>query len=375
MAEKRFSLKDHLFNRETVGRLADWLAVADPGFDRDGFVGSIMTAMPDLELKQRITLIADVLGEHLPSDFEAAATLIETALPPPLDPTLTDDDFGEFIIAPLGDYVARRGLGEEHYEISIGLIEQLTMRFSMESYIRPFLLAHPERTMAVLAKWAGSDNYHVRRLVSEGTRPRLPWASRIPIEIDRPIPLLDQLHADPTRYVTRSVANHINDIAKIDSTLAVETLGRWQRAGEQAPRELSWMTRHALRTLVKQGDPDAMSLLGYSTDPEVEAVSLEIEPEVEIGDVLEFEVELVATRDEPLLVDYVIDFVKKNGQTRPKVFKLKQIEMRAGETRTLAKRHRLPASATTFTLYPGIHRLSVMVNGTVMASGQFELTN
>jgi len=136
------------------------------------------------------------------------------------------------------------------------------------------------------------------------------------------------------------------------------------------------MTRHALRTLIKSGDPSAMRLLGYSPDAAIDVDSLEVRaPDgvVRIGDVLEFGVTITARSDERLLIDYVIDFVKKNGSTRPKVFKLRQIKMAKDEKRTLEKKHRLPASATTFTLYPGTHSVSLMVNGNILASTTFEL--
>jgi len=373
---ERFSLKDHLFNEETIGRLADRFDDAYPAFDRDQFETDVFAAMPSLELKQRITKIADVLAGQLPEDFEDAADVIGMALPPPLDPSLSDDDFGEFIIAPLGDYVARWGIGAKNYGTSIALLKQLTMRFSMEGYIRPFLAEYPEQTLSTLATWADDPNYHVRRLVSEGTRPTLPWAQRIPIDVQVPIPLLDKLHADPTRYVTRSVANHINDISKIDSELALSTLQSWNRAGLQDPKELTWMTRHAVRTLIKKGHPAAMEMLGYPPNPAIEVDTLAVlttDGVVRIGDVLEFEMTITANSDERLLVDFVIDFVKKNGSTRPKVFKLKQIEMAKGENRILKKKHRLPASATTFVLYPGTHSLSIMVNGNALARTDFEL--
>jgi len=373
---ERFSLKDHLFNEETVGRLAGRFDNSYPLFDRDRFETDVFAAMPSLELKQRITMIADVLADQLPEDFDEAAGVIGMALPPPLDPALSDDDFGEFTIAPLGDYVARWGIGQENYETSIALLKELTMRFSMEGYIRPFLASYPDETLDTLTTWADDPNYHVRRLVSEGTRPTLPWASRIPIDIKAPIPLLDKLQADPTRFVTRSVSNHLNDISKIDSELAVGTLERWKEAGRQEPKELAWMTRHALRSLIKRGDPAAMQLLGYSISPAIEVESLVVHTSdgvVRIGDVLEFAVTVNAKSDERLLVDYVIDFVKKNGSTRSKVFKLRQFELIKDEERTLEKRHRLPASATTFTLYPGTHSLSVMVNGNVMATTEFQL--
>ena len=376
MTEKRFSLKDHLFNEKSVGRLADSLADADLAFDRDRFMASVMEAMPELELKQRITMISDVLSDQLPDDYESAARIIERALPPPLDPSLSDDDFGEFIIAPLGDYVARWGLAAADYDTSIALLKELTMRFSMEGYIRPFLVEYPDQTMATLTVWAEDSNYHVRRLVSEGTRPTLPWASRIPVDIETPIPLLDKLHADATRYVTRSVSNHLNDISKIDPQLAFSTLQTWQDADLQDPKELEWMIRHALRSLIKQGDPAAMQLLGFSPTPAVAVDSLDVHaPDgvVQIGDVLKFGTTITAKGNERLLIDYVIDFVKKNGSTRPKVFKLKQIELNKGESRTLEKKHRLPASATTFTLYPGTHAVSIKVNGNVLATTDFDL--
>ena len=373
---ERFSLKDHLFNPQTVGWLAGLLADVDPAFDRDGFEAEVLSAMPELELKQRISMIAEVLATHLPEDFEQAAGVIASALPPPLDPSLSDDDFGEFVIAPLGDYVARWGLDPADYETSVALLKELTMRCSMEGYIRPFLTEYPDETLSRLTLWADDPNYHVRRLVSEGTRPTLPWAPRIPMEIGTPIPLLDKLHADPTRYVTRSVSNHLNDISKIDSALAISTLERWHETGLQDSKELDWMTRHALRSLIKQGDPKAMQLLGYSPNPAISVDSLVVNAPggvVRIGDVLEFEVTITAGSDERLLVDYVIDFVKKNGDRRSKVFKLRTIEMTTGEKRTLEKKHRLPASATTFTLYPGMHAVSVKVNGNVLARTEFEL--
>jgi hypothetical protein len=185
--------------------------------------------------------------------------------------------------------------------------------------------------------------------------------------------LLDKLYADPTRYVTRSVANHVNDISKIDSELAISTLERWQATGLQDQGEMDWMTRHALRSLIKRGDPDAMLLLGYSPEPQIEIESLVADATAQIGEQLVFSVTIKAFADEPLLVDYVVDFVKKNGSRKSKVFKLKKIMMAEGESATLEKKHRLPASATTFTLYPGTHAVSIMVNGNVMVTAEFDL--
>ncbi|MEM7441510.1 MAG: hypothetical protein AAF393_18145, partial [Pseudomonadota bacterium] len=204
MAESNFSLKDQLFNAQTVEWLANqFRASLDPA----AFKAEVMERMLDLELKQRVAWIAEVLARHLPQDFPAAADAIEAALPPALDPTKTDDDFGDFILAPLGDYVATHGLDEANVSRALTALHQITQRFSMEFAIRFFLRDWPEETGKTLEVWAQDTNYHVRRLASEGTRPRLPWAPRVKVDEGLRDRLLDQLHADPTRYVTRSVAN------------------------------------------------------------------------------------------------------------------------------------------------------------------------
>ncbi|REK15963.1 MAG: hypothetical protein DWQ40_09825 [Actinobacteria bacterium] len=369
--EERFSLKDHLFNKEKVDYLSGLLEEAVEGFDRARFSRTVVSGMADLELKQRVAFIAGVLTDYLSPDFETAAKQISNALPPPLDPTLTDDDFGDFILAPFGQYVQDHGL--EHFDISMGLIKEITKRFSMEGPIRPFIDAYPGQTLEVLQTWARDENYHVRRLVSEGTRPLLPWAPRISLDVRDPLPLLDLLHADPTRYVTRSVANHLNDIAKIEPGLTVDTLRRWRSEAKQDPAELDWMTNHALRTLIKRGDPAAMELLGYSPQPSVEARLDVATPIVRPGEALEFSVDLRAGREENLIVDYTIDFVKKSGATSGKVFKLKRLSMESDEDLTLVKRHPLRANATTYSLYPGLHSVTVMVNGVALATADFEV--
>ena len=373
MAE-RFSLKDHLFNKDKVAYLAGLFADADRSFDADGFQAAVMSRMLDLELKDRIFWIAEVLGDHLPRDFMQAVAVIENALPPPLDPTLSDDDFGDFIFAPLGEYVAAHGI-EDHRDRALDALERITQRFSMEWPIRPFLNRWPEETLGRMRAWAGHDNYHVRRLVSEGSRPKLPWGTAVKINYREGLALLDLLYADPTRFVTRSVANHLNDVTKKDPALVLDTLARWKVEGRQTPKELEWMTRHALRTLVKQGDPAAMEHLGYPANPPVEVETLTIAPgTVAIGGTAEITIVLRAGADTRVIVDYAMHFRKANGSTAPKVFKVADRALAAGETVTLAKRHRFKGDATTFKLYPGAQSVEVQVNGKRLARAAFELS-
>ena len=368
-----FSRKDHLFNADTVGRLGGHFEDAGV-FEASPFVTDVLADMGPLELKARINLIAAVLARYLPDDFSTAAQAILAALPPPLDPTLQDDDFGHFIYAPLGVYVENHGL-EEHCELGLDVLEHVTQRFSMEYSIRAFLNRWQDATLERMQDWVRHDHYHVRRLVSEGTRPKLPWGQAIGVVPAQSLPLLDSLHADPTRFVTRSVANHLNDISKKDPSTVIARLANWQDAGQQHSKELGWMRKHALRGLIKAGDPAAMAHLGYRPDLPVDLSHFSITPgTLARGDSAEIKLTLQVDDDAPLIVDYVVDFVKANGQTAPKVFKMKVLEAKAGQPVTLRKKHVFKDNATTFTLYPGAHALHVQVNGRVIATLPFTLT-
>jgi 3-methyladenine DNA glycosylase AlkC len=370
MAEK-YSMKDDFFNAETVAYLGGLFVLH---LDVDRFQSDVMARLLDLELKERIDWIAQVLSDHLPVSFEAKADAIFDSLPPPLDPTRVDDDFGKFIYAPLGVVVENHGV-EAHRDLSFRLLEAITKRFSMEWSIRVFLNRWPEETMAQMAVWADNENYHVRRLVTEGTRPKLPWGQGIAIDPTRMIPLLDRLHVDRTRYVTRSVANHMNDIAKFEPKLVVDTLRRWQLEARQDAKELAWMTRHATRTLVKDGDAGALALLGYDPNPPISNVTLMLSTQqLRIDETLEFTTSLTAETDAPLILDYTVDFVKSNGKTAPKVFKFKTFTLKAGVPQTLTKRHHFKGSATTFKLYPGEHAIILTANGKPIARAEFDVS-
>lgn len=372
-----FSLKDHLFNRAKVRYLAELFVGADATFDAKAFEERVMSKLPELELKARIEWIGECLAERLPTDFERAAVVLHRSLPPPLDPTKTDDDFGDFIFAPLGAYVVKYGRTRAHVKTSLSLLEAITQRFSMEDAIRYFITDFEKETLVALRRWTKHAHYHVRRLVSEGTRPLLPWSGRIALASEKVIPFLDILYADPTRYVTRSVANHVNDIAKRDPALALATLARWQKEGKQEAKEMDWMMRHSLRTLVKEGNSEALALLGYESAPQVRVARFFVSPgsqKIVPGEYLVFSFTLKTSADERLMIDYVIDFQKSGGKRGQKVFKLKQLNVKAGETYEIKKRHLFPKDATTVRLYPGPHSVTLQINGARFARADFHLT-
>jgi 3-methyladenine DNA glycosylase AlkC len=368
-----FLLKDHLFNPGSVAELAAEYGARVAGFDADGFVAECVPSLAGKELLERLDWIADCVEARLATTFAEMADQLEAAMPVALDPSKQDDDFGRFIHAVPGILAVRHGL-ELHRDRALDLLHAATKRFSMEFYIRPFVNRWPKETLARLQIWANDENYHVRRLVSEGLRPRLPWAKSITLDPMAPMSYLDHLHADPTRYVTRSVANHLNDIAKFDPGRVVATLEDWRVQARQDDKELTWMTRHALRTLVKLGDPKALALLGYDADAQVTLTSMTLCPQnPAIGEVMTLEAELCADALTPVVVDYVIWFRKSDGSEAPKVFKIKQAEIAPGRPLTLTKKHRFKGDATTFRLYPGAHRLALQVNGRQLKSIAFDL--
>lgn len=370
-----FSLKDQLFNASTLGDLAAEYSAALPDFDAQSFLTEVLSGLEGRELMARLDWIADCVEKRLAGDFPTMASQLEAAMPDRLDPTLRDDDFGRFIHAVPGILAVRHGL-ETHASRALDLLHEATQRFSMEFYIRPFLDRWPEDTLARLSQWATDENYHVRRLVSEGTRPKLPWAKKITLDPLVPLPFLTTLHADSTRFVTRSVANHLNDIAKFDGDLVVATLRDWRTQGRQVSKELDWMTRHALRTLVKQGHVGALELLGFHADAPAKVASLVLaETRVPIGSALEISLTLAtdAPHDVPVMVDYILRFHRPKGGAGEKVFKLKQTKLPKNGQVLLTKKHPLKGDTTTFRLYPGPHTVAIQVNGRVLDEVAFEL--
>jgi hypothetical protein len=178
-----FSLKDHLFNADTLGQLAAEYAAGLPGFDAGGVPRPGAAGLAERGLLERIDWIADCLEPHLAPISRPWPIRWRPPCPRRSTPPCTDDDFGQFIHAIPGVLAVRHGMSDAHLPRALDLLEAATQRFSMEFYIRPFLNAFPGPVMARLQEWTGHPNYHVRRLVSEGTRPTLPWARG-----SRPIP-------------------------------------------------------------------------------------------------------------------------------------------------------------------------------------------
>jgi 3-methyladenine DNA glycosylase AlkC len=370
--EQNFQVRD-VFNENAVNQLAANLARVWEGFDANGFRQSVNAKLKSLTFSERAALIRDSLWEYLPKDYPRALEIILKALPP----EITDDDlmgYDGFIVMPQNDFVAKYGL--DHYDLSMQALYEMTKRFSAEGAIRSFILHDPERTLAILAEWAEDANPHVRRLVSEGTRPRLPWTMQLkPFILDpRPVlTLLETLKTDLVLMVRRSVANNLNDIAKDNPDQVVETLRRWSKLDDEGTQ---WLIRHAARTLVKQGNKEVLAVLGYDSKVKITVSKIKLnKPAVKIGEDinLSFEIKSKSKQAQNLVIDYVIHHVKANGKLAPKVFKLTRKTLKAGETLQISKRHSFrPISTRKY--YPGRHTLEIQVNGVRFEKMFFDLT-
>lgn len=360
------------FGPEVPARIARMIKEVDSTFDEDAFLTDALVGYQELELTPRARQIAQALGRHLPQDYERAVEILIASLGPKLQAAeLTGMDV--FIYLPHVFFVATFGV--DHFEASMRAQYELTQRFTAEYSIRVFLERYPQRALALLREWAADSNVHVRRLVSEGTRPRLPWAPRLRAFQDDPQPvleLLELLKDDPELYVRRSVANNLNDIGKDNPTALIETCRQWLRG---ATPERSWLIRHALRSAVKRGEPAALEILGFVPATGVQVRDIHIAPAVaSIGESVAFTVVLANEGSTPqqLLVDLRVYFVKANGRPSPKVFVLKELEIGRGGSARLTKTISL-AQHTTRTHYPGQHRVEVVVNGRTSGVGVFDV--
>jgi 3-methyladenine DNA glycosylase AlkC len=362
------------FSPALVRRLAADITRVHAAFPARAFVAQACVGLEALELVDRGKHIATALGAHLPAAYPEAIDVLLRALGPE---HATDELVGvgmaPFYYLPHTLFVAERGL--DHFDLSMQAQYELTKRFSAEGSIRPYIARDPERVFGFLRRWARDPNAHARRLVSEGTRLRLPWASRVRWLDEHPervIELLELVKDDPTTLVRRSVANNLNDIGKVRPDLLISTCAAWLAGASPERRAL---IEHALRSAVKRGEPGALELLGYGKRAAVALEQVRFEPpRVAIGRSVRvsFVLRSRARAPQELLVDLAVHFVKVRG-TAAKVFKLKRVSLPARGQLELQTRISL-AIHTTRVPRPGRHAVEVVVNGQAFAAGAFLVT-
>ena len=343
------------FSPQLIDALGRELVAAWDEFPVQTWTRLANEGLEELELLERVNHLAVTLRACLPDAFETAAPIIER---------LPDrDTFDGWMMLPVGYFVADAGI--EHPHTALPLLAALTPRFSSEGPIRPFIERHPEPTYVYLERWTRDPDEHVRRLVSEGTRPRLPWAPQLSdIKADpTPIlPLLDVLFDDDSEYVRRSVANNLNDISKDHPALAVEIAIRWHDASTHG----DYVVRHGVRSLCQKGDPAALALLGLDHDVALELVELRLRPSaVRIGEAVTLEATIRSEHETRVVIDYVVHYQGARGSRSGKVFKLTTRSLAAGEPTTVRKAHKFE-HVSIRTIHPGPHRIELQVNGRIL---------
>jgi 3-methyladenine DNA glycosylase AlkC len=358
------------YNLATVESLAHRCAHIIPEFRTENFIKETTMGLEALQMKDRVRHIASVLHKHLDPHYPLAVPQIKRLAG--IDSDLAP--MSGFEVWPLCHFVETFGL--EHFEESLDALYHLTPLFTAEFAIRPFLNRYPERTLQYLHRWSGDPNPQVRRLVSEGTRPRLPWGQRLPAFQHDPSPVLEllwKLRSDPDAVVRRSVANNLNDIAKDHPDQVVETVREWAK---DASKEMRQLIRHACRTLIKQGHPGVFEVIGFTPNPLVELEEFTIScSSIRMGEALEVTLKRRSLTDETqrIVIDYKLHHRKANGKLSPKVFKWTTQTLKHRQSLSLTRKHKFRV-ITTRRYYTGQHIFEVLINGQPYGQQAFILT-
>ena len=352
-----------IFNLERLHHFARELTELDPSFDGQRFIDLASANLETLGIMQRLRRIAETLGAVLPGSYGDRLDLLKAFAP------RIDHGFASIV---LPEFVALHGLDDP--ASSLDALAFFTRFGSSEFAIRHFLLRDLPGTLAVMKGWAENDDAHVRRLASEGSRPRLPWSFQLKAVMADPsltAPILARLNRDPSLYVRKSVANHLNDITKDNPDFALASAAGWDR---DDPRT-AWIVRHALRNLIKQGHPRALALIGIDIGATARLLALSLEPaSLSLGETLILRASLHSTAKtrERFVIDYAVHYVRKNGPASRKVFKLKELTLLPGETASVSIAQTI-RDFTTRKHYPGYHRVELMANGAVIGESGFDL--
>jgi 3-methyladenine DNA glycosylase AlkC len=335
-------------------------------FDVAAFRSRVLdTVWKDRELMARLRHISHVLHDLLPGEFKTAVTALRRAAP-------RLDSYGfQNMVFP--DFVGTYGL--ENWDTSMDALEQFTKQTSSEFAVRPFIVRDQARMLAQMLEWTGAESPDVRRLASEGSRPRLPWGIALKALQADPtplLPILEELKLDESEYVRRSVANSLNEIAKDHPEVVIVLLRRWNA---HDTREMRWTTKHALRTLLKRGHPGALDLLGYSPNPAIEVLDMRVRPAVvPAGGTIAISFDVVSTgcADQKLMIDFVVHLMRASGRQTPKVFKLSRKTIGPGDVLHIAKDFSFrPVSSRRY--YPGEHAVTPKINGKEFERARFAL--
>lgn len=354
------------YNEDLYRQIAAELAAVDRGFNKKRFLELTLTGLEQRELMDRMRQAAIAADATLSGTYREKVAALRK-----ITPTVKRG----FVTLSFCDFVARYGLDD--FEHSMEALKFFTPFGSAEFAVRPFIARNPARALAIMLTWAQDKDEHVRRLASEGSRPRLPWGARLTAIVAKPdltAPILEILKADPALYVRKSVANHLNDVAKDHPEWVLDRVESWKNGDAGT----TWIIRHALRTLIKKGHPRALAFLGADTKAaaSVQVRRFTVSPaKIKLGESIELTAELSAKgkKSLPLVIDYVVHYSRAGEKTSAKVFKWTTSTLVPGTPLVLKKRQ-IIRDFTTRKHHAGKHRVELQVNGTRLAEAEFKLT-
>ncbi len=353
-----------MFNTKFYELLAIEFNKADKNFHPGNFFKEVTKDIAELSLNQRMRNTSIVLKKHLPADYKKSVSILTKTISN-LKPNYTSLVFPDFV----GLY------GYDNFELSMEALKYFTQFGSSEFAVREFLKRDFNKTIKVMNKWAEDKNYHIRRLASEGSRPRLPWSFKLDEVIKNPRftqSILEKLKTDSELYVKKSVANHLNDISKDNTEWMLQLLNSWDKSNV----DTQWVIKHASRTLIKKGNVQTLSLFDFEKNVKVRIDNFKLnKSKLKLGETLQFEFDIISEKSKPqkLVIDFAVHYFKKSGELCPKVFKLKELELKPYETVRVIKKHRFQ-NFTTRKHYSGKHIIEVLVNGKAIQNLQFGLT-
>ena len=358
----------HFIGKEVLEKISKNIKKQYPEFNNKKLL-SLMSELEQLELKPRVVRIREFLKENLPNDYLKTLSIL-------MDSTKSKE-LKSFDLWPYTDFIQTYGL--ENVNESLLALKVLTQLFTAEFAIRPFLRVHQKQTLLFLKDCATDRSKDVRRWASEGCRPRLPWGERLHDFINDPtevLKILELLKFDNELYVRKSVANNLNDIAKDHPELVIKTLKKWKVEAKGSDKvKVEWITKHALRTLIKQGHKKALSLIGVQTNVNLKVMSFSLDQkDYRVGENIKisFELKSLSNKTEKIVVDYAVHHQRANQKISAKVFKLKTFDMLPNSKIYIQKKHSLKP-VTTRKYYTGKHQLEILINGRSFAKKDWNL--
>ncbi|HBG0293739.1 DNA alkylation repair protein [Clostridioides difficile] len=354
-------LLKNMYNRESLYEVAVAIQSVYNSFKVDEFIKSTMDeTWNNLELKARCRKISMSLGMYLPEDYKEALSILEKSVT------------GFYFAFFFPDFVEVYGQDDINWDLSISALERNTEYWSSEFAVRAFIIKDEERMMAQMRKWSKHKSEHVRRLASEGCRPQLPWGQAISKFKKDPtpvLPILEQLKTDTSTYVQKSVANNLNDISKTHPDLVISIAKDWYGKNKYT----NWIVKHGCRTLLKKGNRDVLALFGYDDTTSINIQDFTLETtSISIGENLTFSFKILAKKATKTRLEYGIDYMKSNGKRNRKIFKISEVSLKENEKKSYMKKHSF-ADVSVRRHYPGIHSITIIINGVEKGKLDFEL--